>query len=209
MAKPRHGPLFMSRRVVGETEAPTLVVIPTPERSEKGGIRCSFVIPTPDRRDEGGMLFPVAPRKSLAFLSNRYTATPFPQPSTAHLCDGQPLLRISNLPNWDYAQAPHQKPRYRGKNGAAPASAQVAKREEISSDFRKGRGFCPSRPAARVKSSVCKILLASPLFPRLYADVVISSAPNSYEAKILARSHKKNVARALISISKFRSSKSR
>jgi hypothetical protein len=52
-----------------------------------------------------------------------------------------------------------------------------------------------SARAARVKSSVCKILLASPLFPRLYADVVISSAPNSYEAKILAQNYKKIVER--------------
>ena len=56
-----------------------------------------------------------------------------------------------------------------------------------------------SARAARVKSSVCKILLASPLFPRLYADLVISSAPNSYEAKILARNTKK-LLRAPISI---------
>src|ERR1700736_4037830 len=52
-----------------------------------------------------------------------------------------------------------------------------------------------SARAARVKSSVRKILLASPLFPRLYADVVISSAPNSHEAKILARNYKKIVER--------------
>src|ERR1700736_3899427 len=52
-----------------------------------------------------------------------------------------------------------------------------------------------SARAARVKSSVRKILLASPLFPRLYADVVISSAPNSYEAKILAQNYKKIVER--------------
>ena len=52
----------------------------------------------------------------------------------------------------------------------------------------------PSTPASRVKSFVRKILLASPAFPRLYADVVISSAPNSNEAKILAHNYKKIVA---------------
>ena len=62
--------------------------------------------------------------------------------------------------------------------------------------------------AARVKSSVRKILLASPLFPRLYADVVISSAPNSYEAKILARNYKKIVERTnLAKISAARNDK--
>jgi hypothetical protein len=45
-----------------------------------------------------------------------------------------------------------------------------------------------------IKSFVRKILLASPDFPRLYADVVIASAPNSFEAKILAQSYEKIVA---------------
>jgi hypothetical protein len=49
--------------------------------------------------------------------------------------------------------------------------------------------------ADQVKSFVRKILLASPAFPRLYADVVIASAPNSYEAKILARNYKKIIER--------------
>src|SRR6202140_3863147 len=48
--------------------------------------------------------------------------------------------------------------------------------------------------AAFIKSFVRKNLLASPMFPRLYADVVISSAPNSLEAKILARNYKKIIA---------------
>ena len=52
-----------------------------------------------------------------------------------------------------------------------------------------------STTADRIKSHVRNILLASPAFPRLYADVVISSAPNSYEAKILARNYQKIVER--------------
>ena len=60
-------------------------------------------------------------------------------------------------------------------------SAPVSDRDEASAR------------AARVKSSIRKILLANPLFPRFYADVVISSAPNSYEARILARNYKKIV----------------
>jgi len=62
-------------------------------------------------------------------------------------------------------------------------STPISEREEASAR------------AARVKSSIRKILLASPLFPRLYADVVISAAPNSYEAKILARNYQKIVER--------------
>jgi hypothetical protein len=53
--------------------------------------------------------------------------------------------------------------------------------------------------AARVKSLIRNTLLASPDFPRLYADVVISSAPNSNEAKILARNYKKIIALTKVS----------
>jgi hypothetical protein len=61
----------------------------------------------------------------------------------------------------------------------------------------------PNRPetesasavAARIKSLIRNTLLASPEFPRLYADVVLSSAPNSNEAKILAPHYKKIVER--------------
>src|SRR5438094_88292 len=57
----------------------------------------------------------------------------------------------------------------------------------------------PSTPATRVKSFVRNILLASPAFPRLYADVVIASAPNSNEAKILAHDYKKIIERSAMS----------
>ncbi len=52
-----------------------------------------------------------------------------------------------------------------------------------------------STVAARIKSLIRNTLLASPEFPRLYADVVISSAPNTNEAKILAHNYKKIVDR--------------
>src|SRR6201993_245762 len=42
--------------------------------------------------------------------------------------------------------------------------------------------------ARRVISNIRNILLTSPMFPRLYADVILHCAPNSREAKIL-RSH--------------------
>src|SRR5580700_2266993 len=53
-------------------------------------------------------------------------------------------------------------------------------------------GKSPS--AQDIKSFVRKILLASPDFPRLYADVILHYAPNSFEAKILAQSYEKIVA---------------
>jgi hypothetical protein len=49
----------------------------------------------------------------------------------------------------------------------------------------------PAEFARRIKSNVRNILLASPDFPRLYADVVISSAPNSLLGKTLAHHYKK------------------
>jgi hypothetical protein len=49
--------------------------------------------------------------------------------------------------------------------------------------------------AARAKSNIRNILLTSPYFPRLYADVVLTYAPNSNEARILAPHYKKIVER--------------
>ena len=51
-----------------------------------------------------------------------------------------------------------------------------------------------SSTAQEIKSFVRKNLLASPDFPRLYADTVLHYAPNSHEAKILAPHYKKIVA---------------
>src|ERR1700676_1086245 len=80
-----------------------------------------------------------------------------------------------------------------GSKTAQPNPAPKAQNEKKSASISQADEA--SARAARVKSSVRKILLASPLFPRLYADVVISSAPKSYEGKILARSYKKIVER--------------
>src|SRR5580704_4442580 len=66
------------------------------------------------------------------------------------------------------------------------SSPKIPKRPETES---------ASAVAARIKSLIRNTFLASPEFPRLYADVVISSAPNSNEAKILARNYKKIVER--------------
>ena len=52
-----------------------------------------------------------------------------------------------------------------------------------------------SNIAARIKSIIRNTLLASPDFPRLYADTVIAFAPNSNEASILAANYKKIVGR--------------
>lgn len=49
-----------------------------------------------------------------------------------------------------------------------------------------------STPAPETPNSrIAKILRANPLFPKFYADVVISSAPNSKEAKILRANYPK------------------
>jgi len=49
----------------------------------------------------------------------------------------------------------------------------------------------PTSTADQIKSFVRNILPASPLFPRFYGDIAISSAPNSNEARILAANYKK------------------
>ena len=48
---------------------------------------------------------------------------------------------------------------------------------------------------ASIKSLIYKNLVASPMFPRLYADLVLHYAPNSPAAKILAPHYKKIVER--------------
>ena len=79
------------------------------------------------------------------------------------------------------------------KRSANPAAqTKLAIQNQTTTIPKTGR---PSHAADRVKSYVRNILLASPAFPRLYADVVISSAPNSHEAKILARNYQKIVER--------------
>src|SRR5580658_3266987 len=55
-----------------------------------------------------------------------------------------------------------------------------------------------SATAASIKSNVRNILLSSPYFPRLYADVVLTYAPNSNEANILAPHYKKIIERTSI-----------
>ena len=49
----------------------------------------------------------------------------------------------------------------------------------------------PAEARAQIKSLIHKNLLASPEFPRLYADTVLHYFPNSNEAKILAPHYKK------------------
>jgi hypothetical protein len=102
--------------------------------------------------------------------------------NNSHPCDEQPLLRVSNEPSWDM--------RKRSANPAAQSQAVDAKL--TVSIPKTGK---PSTAASEVKSLIRNILLASPAFPRLYADVVISSAPNSNEAKILARNYQKLIDR--------------
>jgi len=53
----------------------------------------------------------------------------------------------------------------------------------------------PPLPRNSVNSIVRKMLLANPMFPRFYADVTIATAPNSHEAKILAKNYQKIIDR--------------
>ena len=55
---------------------------------------------------------------------------------------------------------------------------------------------------SELKSLVLKNLFASPLLAKFYADLVISNAPNSNAAKILARNYQKIIDRISMSNSK-------
>ena len=53
----------------------------------------------------------------------------------------------------------------------------------------------PTPAPETANSLIRKILLANPLFPKFYADALISSAPNSNEAKILRANYPKFLTR--------------
>src|SRR3954471_11978560 len=73
------------------------------------------------------------------------------------------------------------------KQSPVPLCAPVVKLSD--------RGFPESRlpriPKRPTISFVRKILLTSPSFPRLYADIVLATRPNSNEAKILRPHYQK------------------
>jgi hypothetical protein len=82
------------------------------------------------------------------------------------------------------------------KRPANPAAQTKAVNQKLTVSIPKTGE--PSTAASEVKSLIRNILLASPAFPRLYADAVISSAPNSNEAKILAHNYQKIIDRTNI-----------
>jgi hypothetical protein len=49
----------------------------------------------------------------------------------------------------------------------------------------------PPLPNHRINSLIRKILLTTPEFPRIYADIILSTHPNSHEAKILQPHYQK------------------
>jgi hypothetical protein len=81
---------------------------------------------------------------------------------------------------------PSTTPRSHGRirPSANPDQSTSISRQQSLADLR-----------ASIKSLIYKNLVASPIFPRLYADVMIAYAPNSYEAKILAQNYEKILAR--------------
>ncbi len=96
------------------------------------------------------------------------------------------------MPSWDMQKRPTKKLGTAPKT-APPKPAPTSPNQKKSAPISQTDDLADR--AARVRSQIRKILVTSPSFPRLYADVVISSAPNSYEAKILARNYKKIVER--------------
>src|ERR1039458_2127249 len=81
-----------------------------------------------------------------------------------------------------HSTTPHSDGRIRPS--ANPDQSTSPSRQQSLADVR-----------ANIKSLIFKNLVASPIFPRLYADLVLHYAPNSPAAKILAPHYKKIVER--------------
>ena len=69
--------------------------------------------------------------------------------------------------------------------GGAAAGGGISREAHQISPRPSAPSAVNSSPASAIKSNIRNILLANPLFPKFYADVVISSNPNSQLAKIL------------------------
>src|SRR5689334_3449785 len=76
--------------------------------------------------------------------------------------------------------------------GRSPKAAQTPDAERPTPvDSWIPESKLPPLPKNSVNSLVRKILLTNPLFPRFYADMVLATAPNSNEAKILRTHYQK------------------
>ena len=86
--------------------------------------------------------------------------------------------------------------RERTPNQAAskPSLSSPARGTKTTADKRIPKKTARLDPAASIKSFVRKILLASPMFPRLCADVLRSATPNFNESNSLASNLKKIIA---------------
>src|ERR1700734_440559 len=91
---------------------------------------------------------------------------------------------------------PGQDPNYATPSGKqnSPVKPRVPCGEPVSHPWIP-ESKLPPITKNPIKSIVRNILLTNPLFPRFYADVVIASAPNSNEAKILASNYQKIIDR--------------
>src|SRR3954471_15295019 len=80
---------------------------------------------------------------------------------------------------WNFGTMQHQSPRNSAvrRKQSAPSSAPAT-------PWIPNSALPPLHPES-INSIVRKTLLATPEFPRLYADMVLSTRPNSAEAKIL------------------------
>src|SRR5580704_10060391 len=91
---------------------------------------------------------------------------------------------------------PGQDPNYATPSGKqnSPVKPRVPCGEPVSDPWIP-ESKLPPISKNPIKSIVRNILLTNPLFPRFYADVIIASAPNSNEAKILASNYQKIIDR--------------
>ena len=95
-------------------------------------------------------------------------------------------------PNQPAASTPKASSRTPALSGRPPASAGGGaaagggiSRGPHQNSPRPSAPSAANSPASAIKSNIRNILLANPMFPKFYADVVIASNPNSQLAKIL------------------------
>src|SRR5205814_7751886 len=102
---------------------------------------------------------------------------------------------------WDYASPRSQKTRH-STQAVCPISRVLCEKWAFSPKV-EGTPSTPWIPNSAlppvhqvsINSIVRKTLLATPEFPRLYADMVLATRPNSHEAKILRPQYQKIIDR--------------
>ena len=104
-----------------------------------------------------------------------------------HDQDPKPVSASDAQPS---APTPSQSPRSEVRS-LPPAQSREPEAENREPEPWIPESKLPPLPKSPINSIVRNILLTNPMFPIFYADVILDSAPNSHEAKILAANYQK------------------